>query len=124
MSASKDDEMTQKIRDAAEAGRIVMGSSTDIDDYEVIARDFLKEVFHLDYDECFISDESSLSDFAGCGVPEGAVPENCEMQEYYDIGRKYTVDKIMETYGIEVQPRDYLITVFEKIRVNRTKLVN
>lgn len=40
-------------------------STSNIEHYEPIARDFLQRVLHLNYDQCFISDQSSLIDFMG-----------------------------------------------------------
>ena len=42
---------------------LVFASTVLIDQHRDIARDFLQRIFHLDIDECFISDESSLWDF-------------------------------------------------------------
>jgi hypothetical protein len=121
--AEKDKTLEEKIHEAAEAGRIVFASDDNISDYDNIARDFFNRIFDMDWDDCFVSDESSLSDFAGCGMPEGMV-ENLNLDEYYQAGRAYTVNKIMTEYGIEVDDREYLVDVFEKIRVKATKLVN
>jgi hypothetical protein len=42
-------------------------ASDVIDRYAAIARDFLKQIFDVDYDRCFISDRSSMWDFYWAG---------------------------------------------------------
>jgi hypothetical protein len=121
--AKKDKTLEEQIHEAAEAGRIVFMSDDNISDYDTIARDFFNRVFDMSWDDCFVSDESSLSDFAGCGMPEEMADE-LNIEDYYSAGRAYTVNKIMTEYGIEVDAREYLVDVFEKIRVKATKLVN
>jgi hypothetical protein len=122
--AVKEKTHEEQIREAVEAGRVYMSDTDKIDIYEDIARDFLKKIFDINYDECFISDESALSDFAGCNIPEDFVIEKGNLKECYAAGREHTLQKINENYGLEVDPYDYLITVFEKIRLQRTKLLN
>jgi hypothetical protein len=113
------EEATAKIQKAAAEGRITYAETLDIEDYEDIAREFLKNMFDIEYDECFISDESTLSDFASCCVPNDVAIETFTLQEYYSIGREHMVKKIEETYGLTVQPWDYLVTVFSRIRYQR-----
>lgn len=43
--------------------KIVFASTSGIDQYHDLAQDFLKRILELDYDECSITDESSISDF-------------------------------------------------------------
>ncbi len=106
------------IHDAAEKGNIVFGSSDNIDDYEYIARDFLKKIFDLNYDECFISDESALSDFAPCCLQDDddAKYGVMTMQQLQDEAKIVMVNKIEAEYRIAVDPYDYLVEVFDKIR--------
>lgn len=120
------EEATEKIRKAAAAkeGRIVMATSDNVDDYEDIARGFLKEMFDIEYDECFISDESTLSDFAGCCFPEDVEANGMPLEEFYKVARAAMVKKIEETYGLTVDPHDYLIEVFERLRQKKIALVN
>lgn len=109
------EEAEAKIKKAASEGKITYAGSNEIEDYEDIALEFLMTIFDVDYDECFISDESSLSDFAGCCVPdEYAAP--LTMEAYQQLGRRLMVQKINETYGLDVDPHDCLIAVFERLR--------
>jgi hypothetical protein len=94
---------------------IIMCPSTEINKYENICRDFMQTIFHLNIDGCFLSDDSTISDFAGAGMPDELIPQNVTLQEFYQIGRKYAIDKIREQYNIEVTAFDLLIDIFEKI---------
>jgi hypothetical protein len=113
------EEATEKIRKAAAEGKITYAEVYEIENYEDIAREFLKTMFDINYDECFISDESSLSDFATCCIPDEVDNSSMDWPTLADIGRAAMVKKIDETYGLTVQPWDYLIEVFDRIRRNR-----
>ena len=107
------------IREAAAEGRIEFAESDVIDQYEDIARDFLLAVFNVEYDDVLITDESCLSDFAGCCIPPDAKSDlkgADGLQELYLLGENVLVEKIDALYGIKVDPHDYFITVFEQIR--------
>jgi hypothetical protein len=99
---------------------IVMADTDAVEDYADIAEEFLMAIFNVDANECFISDESTLSDFAGCAIPDDT-PENLTMEEYYDLGRKYTIEKVSAVYNLDVDIHDYLFKVFEQIKLSRTK---
>ena len=114
--ASKFDDAENRIRKAAKEGRVVMAASTNIDDYEDIARAFLRDVLEIDYNECFISDESSLSDFSTCGLPEGSTTDEMSYDEVRAVWRKYVVAKMEEQYGFSVVVSTHLIDIFERIR--------
>lgn len=119
------EEAEAKIRKAAEEGKIVMEDTTEIDDYEDIAREFLMTIFDQDYDECFISDLSSLSDFSSCCIPDDIDETKVSSMELLqDLGSKLMVRKINETYGLDVEPRDYLVKVFERLRQVRIARLN
>ena len=46
---------------------IVMAERHQIDEVAEIAKEFFSLVLGMDYDACFVSDESRLSDFSGWG---------------------------------------------------------
>lgn len=62
---------------------IEMSSQDEIVQYEETARRFLREVLDYDLDECVISDESSLSDFASCGLLDELANPTETLQELY-----------------------------------------
>lgn len=57
--------------------------TTGIDRFQSIAEDFLKRILVLDYEECLITDESSISDFVDFSEAE--------------ISRR-----ILETYNLDI----------------------
>ena len=75
-------------------------STRYIDSYEEIARDVLTNVLDLDYDGCFISDESSLLDFP-----------------FFD-SLEEPIAKIKQLYGVDVSDikGGNLVDIFERIR--------
>ena len=104
-----------------EGKTIVIAESDIIGEYDEIAREFLDAVFDQDLDECLITDESCLSDFSGCCLPEDYEPpagltKQERFNHLYEIGDAEMIKIVKERYGIDVSPDDYLITVFEKIR--------
>ena len=71
--------------------RLEYASSAVVERYEPIARDFLRRILDAEYDQSFVSDQSSLYDW---------LPPN-EIEQ--------AVAKIRETYGIDVPDQDRLV---------------
>jgi hypothetical protein len=82
---------------------IEFDSTVQIEDYEMIAREFLLEIFDLDYEDYFISDESSLWDLHGD-----------ETNDYY-------YDKIQQEFGVDVSDIEgaKLCMIFRRIHEHR-----
>jgi hypothetical protein len=95
---------------------ITIADTDKIEEYKDIAKDFLNNICNTDYNECFISDESCLSDFAGCCFPEDFDSVGMTLTEFYARGKEFAVAKVKEKYGIDVDVNDYFITIFEKIK--------
>lgn len=112
-----------KIKKLAADGKIVFADTFTIDEYDDIAREFLNKIFNLDFDSTFISDESQLSDFAGCCYPDVDGPLG-KINDFSAIAEDNMIKMIKEEYNIEVSARDCLITVFEKIRQSRNITLN
>ncbi len=72
-------------------------STSKVDKYEPVARDFLHRILNHNYDETFISDASSLQDFFFL-CPEYELKE-----------------KIFQLYGIHVSSDDKLWEIFQQI---------
>jgi hypothetical protein len=74
-------------------------SSSLVERHERLAREFLRRVLDMDYQECFISDESSLWDF------------------HVDDTNEEVYRKIVELYGVDVSDIDgaNLGLIFERI---------
>lgn len=109
--------------------KIVIADNYVIGEYDDIAREFLKIVFDQELDECLITDESTLSDFSVCCLPEDyesspGLTRQARFDHLYKTGNAETVRVIKEKYDIDVETSEYLITVFEKILQNRNKTLN
>ena len=79
-------------------------STQHVDNYESIAREFLAKILNIDFDRCFLSDQSSLTDF---GFDEASLKRHHA--------------KIRETYGIDASDLGdgNLVDIFERIRINQ-----
>jgi hypothetical protein len=79
---------------------ITIAPTDTVDLYERTAREFLREILGLSYDECLITDESNLSDFSACGLPEELSGNAGSLQELYQRWDKWVVPRVCERYGI------------------------
>jgi len=78
----------------------------------------------MDYDECMVTDESRLSDFSSCGLPDGLGDEAKGLKELYAVWDAWVVPVICERYGLEaadVSLTILLVELFEKIEKQRLK---
>lgn len=121
---------------------IMISSQFKIDDYDVIAKDFLIKILGLKFEEVLITDLSSLSDFCGCGWSDEE-SDNAEnsinifnldlnltekekvklrYRAYCNKWKKWVIVKINETYGIDVVSASIpLVELFEEIRKSQVK---
>jgi predicted RNase H-like HicB family nuclease len=78
-----------------------------IDDYEDIAVDFFEKVIGLSYYDCFVSDQSSLTDF-----------ETMNGVDKVDKFKQDTISKTKEFFGVDISNTydKYLVDVFEQIK--------
>ena len=89
-----------------------------IDAYERTAREFMREILDINYDECLVTDESRLSDFSGCGIPDEIGEGLTEMRALYDAWDAWVVPVICTRYGLvtsELQTTVRLVDLFEQI---------
>lgn len=61
-----DDELRNKIVQSAKDENFIFAEAFEIEEYEVECTRLL-EIFEVKYDECFVSDISSIGDFNRCG---------------------------------------------------------
>ena len=77
---------------------IEFASAKIIERHQNLAREFFREILNLDYDECFISDESSLYDFAASeaeAIELASRIESCFQIKLHDR-EKLLVSRILE----------------------------
>ena len=70
----------------------------------------------MDYGECLVTDESRLSDFSSCGMPDELADATTGLQELYAAWRVWVVPVIKDRYGLDdVVPSILLVDLFERI---------
>ncbi len=90
--------------------------------FEEIAIAFLQDILGMNYFEMLVTDESSLSDFVGCGedcsdFPHELASPLLPRNEEYELWSKWVCRKISDRYGIEVaDARIYLVDLFRQIK--------
>jgi len=79
----------------------------EIESYEKVAVDFFDKILKLNYYDCFVSDESSLTDF-----------ESLEGDDNPDDFKKKIFKRVQDNYGIDITDTydKYLTDVFDKIK--------
>ena len=86
-----------------------------IDGFEAEAHDLLVHILRLSPDEVFISDESALSDFSGCGLPDGI--EYASLDEEHRAWKTWVLERIQACYGVGPADTDVLLVeLFADIR--------
>jgi hypothetical protein len=104
---------------------IVWASKDTIDQYDTTAREFLKAIFGQDLSECLLTDESNLSDFATCGLPEALANQASTMNEAYQAWDDWVVPRVCAHYRIEpFDTRIRLIELFRLIETRTTQSLN
>lgn len=90
------------IRRAAREGRIVYASTDRIERLGALPGEFVRRVFGIT--GALITDESQLSDFVTFDPTErpDALQDMCI--------------RILEMYGVSVEPHDYIVDVLERLR--------
>lgn len=96
-----------------------------IEDFEPTAGEFFREVLDTDYAECLVTDESRLSDFASCGLPDDlADATNC-LGELYAAWDAWVVPVICRRYGLaDFSPTILLVDLFAQIEQRRLTSVH
>ena len=88
-----------------EKKKMVFAETDRMSDLEDEAMEFFEKVLDMDYGECFVSDESALSDFVGCGVDsEGMPPFEFGGREYAGAWFSRVSTRVFEIYGFK--PKD------------------
>lgn len=91
-----------------------------IDLYEVTATELFRSVLDMEYGECLVTDESCLSDFSSCGMPDELADSTTGLKELYAAWRGWVVPVIKDRYGLDdVEPSILLVDLFEKIEQQR-----
>ena len=96
--------------------KVVIAAQERIDDFERTAIEFFRAVLGMDYGECIVTDESRLSDFASCGLPEDVADATQSLKELYAAWGVWVVPAICSRFGLaDISTTILLVDLFEQI---------
>lgn len=107
------------------AKKVVLAPQNRIEAYDDIAREFFRAVLDMQYGDCLVTDESRLSDFASCGLPEEIADAAGDLKDLYARWDRWVVPVIGRRYGlVDVSPAVLLFELFERIEGRRSGRVH
>ncbi|MDP2007189.1 MAG: hypothetical protein Q8K45_16045 [Rubrivivax sp.] len=96
--------------------KVVIAAQERIDDFKHTAIEFFRGVLGMDYGECIVTDESRLSDFASCGLPEDIADTTQSLQALYSAWDAWVVPAICSRYGLaDLSTTMLLVDLFDAI---------
>ena len=96
--------------------QVVIAPQERIDDFERTAVEFFRAVLGMDYSECIVTDESRLSDFASCGLPDDIADGTQSLKALYSAWDVWVVPVIGSRYGLaDISTTILLVDLFEQI---------
>lgn len=97
--------------------QIVMAETGQIEAFDAIATEFFDAILGMDYSECFVSDESALSHFASCGMPEAMSEGAKTLPELYGRWDGWVLQEIENRYGVTLAHTGInLVDLFNRIQ--------
>lgn len=85
-----------------------------IQDFEDVSDAFIRGILDLDPDKTFISNESRLSDFSGCGLSDF---DSETLEDFYNPWDEWVITEIEHTYGFKLTSTNILLVdLFTKIQ--------
>jgi len=81
--------------------KITVAPQDHVDLYEHTARRFFREVLDYSFDDCLITDESWLSDFSSCGMPDELADATSSLKELYAAWDVWVLNELRTCYGLE-----------------------
>ena len=104
---------------------IVMAERYQIEEFDDIANEFFSLVLGMDYDACFVSDESRLCDFSGCGMPDYLVASGGVPQTLSVTWDRWVICEVARRYGVDLSVATVtMVDLFNRIAVARTARVH
>ena len=92
-----------------EKKKIVIAPKDEIDNYEFEISDFFEKILDLDYLDCLVTDESRLSDFSSCGLPEEKAKGANTLPELYRLWDIWVIERIEKTYKLRIDKTNILL---------------
>jgi hypothetical protein len=90
---------------------------------------FFRDILDMDYLGMLVTDESTLSDFVGCGEDCSDFPQELDSlsvprKERYELWSRWVCRKISDQYGIEVpNARVYLVDLLRQIKAVKKSMI-
>ncbi len=104
---------------------IVMAERHQIEEFDEIANEFFSSVLGMDYDACFVSDESRLCDFSGCGMPDYLVASGNDLQTLSVAWDRWVICEVARRYGVDLSAATVtMVDLFNRIAVARAARVH
>ena len=100
---------------------IELASKARIEMYESTASEFFRTVLALSYRECIVTDESRLTDFASCGLPDTLANTALSLTELWHAWEAWIEPIISWRYGVEVTSSVLLVDLFDQIEGARRR---
>lgn len=85
--------------DPKDKPQFFFAESDIIDTMSSLLHEFMHKVLGLDSTECFVSDESSLSDFAPTGLPEDLRPASGDYTDLLEAWEAWVLDVVEARFG-------------------------
>ena len=105
--------------------KVVIAAQERVDDFEPTAVEFFRAVLGIDYGQCIVTDESRLSDFASCGLPEDIADATQSLKALYSAWDAWVVPVICSRYGLaDISPTILLVDLFDAIERQGPKQVH
>jgi len=105
--------------------KVVIAAQERIDDFECTAVEFFRAVLGMDYSECIVTDESRLSDFASCGLPEDIADAAQGLKALYSAWDAWVVPIICSRYGLaDISTTILFVDLFDTIERQGLKQVH
>lgn len=94
----------------------VVAAQDVIEAFEVTGRRVLREVLGMSWDEVLVTDESDLSDFSTCGMPEDDFPEGANYGECCRLWNAWVIARISALYRVRLaDTRIRLVELFRQV---------
>lgn len=99
-----------------------MCEQDQIAEFDSIAADFLRNVFHLEPASCCLSDDSELDDFAHMALPQELIQQTMPLNDGDVTWDDWVIARIRDCYGVELSTtRIYLVNLFNQIEQTRNQ---
>ena len=97
--------------------KIEIAETSNLDELEDLAQEFMMNIFELNLNECLVTDESTLSDFSTCNISD-MHGNDISYQDLIKLGDDFTIHLIDVIYNIDVKITDKIIDVLNNIKEN------